>query len=205
ARHDPKQRRLAGAVQAEHADLRAGIEAQADVAQDVPLGRNDLGETVRGIDVLCHVFPTKRRWRGGRGLRLSANAAQTQTAPRARSGGISPEMGSEPFSAFRFTPRASRAGDEPMIVITGPEIAAYGFPDGHPFGPDRHDAFVAELELSGVAARVEGRRAREASREEIESFHTPEYVDFVIEMSERGRGLLDAGVAPSLAGVYEAA
>lgn len=92
-----------------------------------------------------------------------------------------------------------------MIVITGPEIAAYGFPDGHPFGPDRHDAFVAELERSGVASRVEQRHAREASRDEIEYFHTPEYVDFVIELSEHGRGLLDAGDTPAYPGVYEAA
>ena len=92
-----------------------------------------------------------------------------------------------------------------MIVITGPEIAAYGFPDGHPFGPDRHDAFVAELERSGVASRVEQRHAREASRDEIEYFHTPEYVDFVIELSERGRGLLDTGDTPAYPGVYEAA
>lgn len=92
-----------------------------------------------------------------------------------------------------------------MIVITGPEIAAYGFPHGHPFGPDRHDAFVAELERSGVAARVERRRARQASREEIEYFHTPEYVDLVIELSERGSGLLDMGDTPAYPGVYEAA
>jgi acetoin utilization protein AcuC len=92
-----------------------------------------------------------------------------------------------------------------MIVITGPEIAEYGFPNGHPFGPDRHDAFVAELERSGVAARVEQRSAREASRAEIEYFHTPAYVDLVIELSERGHGLLDMGDTPAFPGVYEAA
>ena len=39
ARHDPQQRGLAGAVQAEHADLGAREEAQGDVAQDDPLRR----------------------------------------------------------------------------------------------------------------------------------------------------------------------
>ncbi|MFO7285970.1 MAG: acetoin utilization protein AcuC [Gammaproteobacteria bacterium] len=92
-----------------------------------------------------------------------------------------------------------------MIVITGPEIAAYGFPEGHPFGPDRHDAFVAELERSAAASRVERRRAPPASREEIEWFHAPEYVDRVIELSERGRGYLDHGDTPAFPGVYEAA
>src|SRR6185503_5632464 len=52
--HDPKQRRLARAVQAEHADLRAGEEAQADVAQDVALRRNDLADAVHREDVLGH-------------------------------------------------------------------------------------------------------------------------------------------------------
>src|SRR5690606_3032157 len=92
-----------------------------------------------------------------------------------------------------------------MIVITGPEIAAYGFPNGHPFGPDRHDAFIAELDRSAAAPRIERRRAREASRAEIEYFHTPEYVDLVIELSERGGGYLDAGDTPAYPGVYEAA
>lgn len=92
-----------------------------------------------------------------------------------------------------------------MIVITGPEIASYGFPGGHPFGPDRHDAFIAELDRSPIAARVERRRSREAHRDELEWFHTPEYVDRVIELSEHGRGYLDAGDTPAYAGVYDAA
>src|SRR5690606_36616268 len=75
ARHDPEQRGLAGAVQAQHADLRSGIETEADLAQDVPLRRNDLRKTVRGIDVLCHLIPVKKRRPAGWGLRLSANAA----------------------------------------------------------------------------------------------------------------------------------
>src|SRR5690606_5782344 len=76
---------------------------------------------------------------------------------------------------------------------------------GHPFGPDRHDAFVAELERSAAASRVERRRAPPASREEIEWFHAPEYVDRVIELSERGSGYLDMGDTPAFPGVYEAA
>ena len=42
ARHDAQQRGLARAVQAEHADLGAGKEAQGDVAQDDPLGGTTL-------------------------------------------------------------------------------------------------------------------------------------------------------------------
>lgn len=92
-----------------------------------------------------------------------------------------------------------------MILITGPEIAAYGFPNGHPFGPDRHDAFLAEFERSPAAAKVERRRARLATREEIEWFHTPEYVERVVALSMSGEGFLDGGDTPAYAGVYEAA
>jgi acetoin utilization protein AcuC len=92
-----------------------------------------------------------------------------------------------------------------VILISGPEIARYGFPHGHPFGTDRHAAFMAQLERSPVAATLERRSARQATREELEYFHTPRYVDRVIELSARGSGLLDAGDTPAFPGVYEAA
>jgi acetoin utilization protein AcuC len=44
-----------------------------------------------------------------------------------------------------------------------------------------------------------------ATREELLWFHTPEYVERVAELSERGSGLLDAGDTPAFPGVYEAA
>lgn len=92
-----------------------------------------------------------------------------------------------------------------MLLITGPEIAAYGFPNGHPFGPDRHDAFVAEFERSPVAAQVERRAPRLATRDEIEWFHTQDYVERVVSLSMRGSGFLDGGDTPAYPGVYEAA
>jgi acetoin utilization protein AcuC len=92
-----------------------------------------------------------------------------------------------------------------VILIHGPEIAAYGFPEPHPFGVDRHDAFMAELEQSDVYGHLEKQRARLATREEVEYFHTPSYVDRVAELSQRGAGLLDSGDTPAFAGVYEAA
>ena len=94
---------------------------------------------------------------------------------------------------------------DPIIVITGPELAAYGFPNGHPFGSDRHDAFMAELEQSACISAVDRQLSREASREEIEFFHAPEYIDLVIKLSETGAGYLDGGDTPAYLGVYEAA
>ena len=50
--HDLEQRRLARAVQADHADLGAGKERQRDVLQDLLAPRIGLGELVHVIDVL---------------------------------------------------------------------------------------------------------------------------------------------------------
>lgn len=92
-----------------------------------------------------------------------------------------------------------------VIVISGEELASYGFPDGHPFGPDRHDVFMEELGRSPHEARIVQRPSRMASRDEIEQFHTTGYVDRVRELSELGYGLLDAGDTPAYPGIYEAA
>jgi acetoin utilization protein AcuC len=89
------------------------------------------------------------------------------------------------------------------ILIAGPEIAAYGFPGGHPFGPDRHAAFMAELERSAVFGELELVRAPRAGRDALASFHTHAYIDFVERQSSSGHGLLDRGDTPAYPGVFE--
>lgn len=89
--------------------------------------------------------------------------------------------------------------------MLGEQLARYGFGDGHPFGPDRHGAFVHEFEQRGLAAHVALLEPREASVAELLLFHTPEYVRFVQERSQAGTGLLDAGDTPAFRGVFEAA
>lgn len=91
------------------------------------------------------------------------------------------------------------------LLISGPELAAYGFPGGHPFGPDRHAAFIAELERSPAFVALTKLSPPVASRAQLELFHTSEYVDFVQAASARGSGLLDQGDTPAFPGVYEAA
>jgi hypothetical protein len=54
ARHDLQHGRLARAVQAQQADLRAREEGQRDVLDDLALGRNGLADTVHRVDVLRH-------------------------------------------------------------------------------------------------------------------------------------------------------
>jgi acetoin utilization protein AcuC len=92
-----------------------------------------------------------------------------------------------------------------VLLISGDEIARYGFPEGHPFGPDRHDAFMRELHARGLDGRVQRGSPRLASRDELESFHTPEYVELVRERSATGHGYLDGGDTPAFRGVFEAA
>ena len=85
AGHDLQQRGLAAAVEAEHADLRAGEEGQADVLQDLPLRRHDLADAVHGVDVLGHgggsLERGKRARRRQRETRYCRRMARLVTEP----------------------------------------------------------------------------------------------------------------------------
>jgi len=91
------------------------------------------------------------------------------------------------------------------VLIAGKELGSYGFPNGHPFGVDRYGAFMAEVERSERFADLLAMPPRLATRAELEWFHTPTYIDRVLELSKRGSGLLDAGDTPAFPGVFEAA
>src|SRR5580693_7529961 len=90
-------------------------------------------------------------------------------------------------------------------VVVSERLARYGFGAGHPFGPDRLGAFVREFESRGLHRRVQIVEPRDASHDELLSFHTAEYVDLVRERSISGQGFLDGGDTPAFRGVYEAA
>lgn len=92
-----------------------------------------------------------------------------------------------------------------VMLISGDAIAAYGFGDGHQFGPDRHDAFMREFQSSGLASRVLHGEPRLATEAELTSFHTPRYVHFVHERSASGIGFLDGGDTPAQRGIYSSA
>jgi acetoin utilization protein AcuC len=92
-----------------------------------------------------------------------------------------------------------------VAVVVSERLARYGFGDGHPFGHDRHAAFVREFEARGLDKRVHVLEPRLAAEDELLAFHTQTYVDFVRERSASGQGYLDAGDTPAFRGVYEAA
>jgi acetoin utilization protein AcuC len=89
-------------------------------------------------------------------------------------------------------------------LYVGEALGRYGFPHGHPFGPDRQDAFWKEAEKRGLPDRVALREPREANREEIERFHKHEHVERVRLLSVEGYGSIDYGDTPAYPGVYDA-
>jgi acetoin utilization protein AcuC len=89
--------------------------------------------------------------------------------------------------------------------VLGERLARYGFPEGHPFGPDRHAAFVREFQQRGLDARVQLLEPRDALIGELQLFHTPDHIRFVMERSQAGTGWLDGGDTPAYRGVFEAA
>ena len=92
-----------------------------------------------------------------------------------------------------------------VLVYKGSEIAAYGFGDPHPFGTDRHDVFHSELSKSGLDAFIDYGHPRPALVDELALFHTAEYIDKVSRLSTAGKGWLDDGDTPAVAGIYDAA
>jgi acetoin utilization protein AcuC len=101
------------------------------------------------------------------------------------------------MSAFPKNPR--------VCLYGGEGLGRYGFPHGHPFGPDRLDAFWKEAEGQGLLEKGRVLEPVAADRAVIERFHTPAYVDRVQTLSTRGEGFLDWGDTPAFPGVYEAA
>ncbi len=88
-------------------------------------------------------------------------------------------------------------------VYGGAALAAYGFPDGHPFGPDRFDAFWQEFQRRGLDQRVTVREPASCERDDLLRFHTEDYVDRVEAQSRTGEGNLDYGDTPAYRGVFE--
>lgn len=96
-------------------------------------------------------------------------------------------------------------GASDTCLVAGERIARYAFGDGHPFGADRHDAFLREIQAAGLDRRVRMLAPRRATHQELLLFHRPEYVELVEARSVTGDGYLDAGDTPAWKGMFEAA
>lgn len=95
--------------------------------------------------------------------------------------------------------------DPAVCVYVGEDLALYGFGNGHPFGPDRLDAFWNEARRRDLEHKVRVCKPQLASQEIIEQFHTHDYVERVKALSETGEGYLDYGDTPAVQGIYTAA
>lgn len=91
-----------------------------------------------------------------------------------------------------------------VSLYVGETLGKYGFPNGHPFGPDRQDAFWKEAVKQDLNRSVSVCEPKPATREEIERFHTAEHVERVDKLSQLGYGSIDYGDTPAYPGVYDA-
>jgi acetoin utilization protein AcuC len=92
-----------------------------------------------------------------------------------------------------------------VCVFVGEALAAYGFGEGHPFGPDRMQRFWDRMLELGLDRRVNVRDPVVAEEAQILRFHGRDYLARVREQSISGEGYLDCGDTPAFKGVYEAA
>ncbi len=92
-----------------------------------------------------------------------------------------------------------------VSLYVGEALGKYGFPNGHPWGPDRQDAFWKETLKQGLDKEAQLAAPRMATRAEIELFHKVDYVARVNDLSEIGHGDIDLGDTPAFPGVYDAA
>ena len=90
-------------------------------------------------------------------------------------------------------------------VFVGDELAAYGFPDGHPFSVQRHAAFYRSLTASGLDKKCCICTPQSADIKVLQLFHTKDYISRVQQLSKKGFGYLDAGDTPAFPGVFESA
>ncbi len=90
-------------------------------------------------------------------------------------------------------------------VYTGEALAQYNFGEDHPFGPRRLHAFTDAFYQQQLDERVDILEPISCSREQLELFHDPAYIERVRKQSKLGVGYLDHGDTPAFTGVYEAA
>jgi acetoin utilization protein AcuC len=90
-------------------------------------------------------------------------------------------------------------------VYLGEKLAAYGFGNDHPFGPQRHHVFEQAFYQQQLDQRVDILPPVKTERKTLELFHTEDYIEKVIEQSKFGVGYLDNGDTPAFTGMYEAA
>ncbi|MBL4762328.1 MAG: acetoin utilization protein AcuC [Gammaproteobacteria bacterium] len=92
-----------------------------------------------------------------------------------------------------------------VAVVAGSELADYHFGEEHPFGPQRHQAFLDGMENHQLMDKVAWLEPVRCDLNALQSFHTDEYIKKVNYCSKIGHGYIDQGDTPARKGIYEAA
>jgi acetoin utilization protein AcuC len=95
--------------------------------------------------------------------------------------------------------------ENPLTLYFGESLGRYGFGDGHPFGPDRIQAFWQETVKRGLDKQLTIAAPQQCTDTPLLAFHTEDYLSQVKQQSVTGSGYLDQGDTPAFKGVYEAA
>ena len=92
-------------------------------------------------------------------------------------------------------------------VFFGDESSKYGFGITHPFNSNRIYSFWSKFEEMSLdkSNKIIIEKPRLAHDEELQQFHTREYIDLVKDYSQSKRGFLDKGDTPAFEGMFEAA
>ena len=93
----------------------------------------------------------------------------------------------------------------PVSIYFGDSLGAYGFGDGHPFGPDRIQAFWKETTRRGLQKKVNICAPQSCTETDLALFHTAPYIQKAKALSSAGSGFLDCGDTPAVKGIYESA
>jgi len=102
------------------------------------------------------------------------------------------------------TPRLKTMSRNSCCVYLSDKLAAYGFGNEHPFGPQRHHVFEQAFYKQGLEKKADVLEAVACDRHNLELFHTPQYIEKVIEQSRFGVGYLDHGDTPAFIGMFDA-
>ncbi len=89
-----------------------------------------------------------------------------------------------------------------LCVYLGEELGRYGFGEGHPFGVQRYNRFVDELERRELIQKLKISKPAVATEEQLCLFHTAEYIVLVKKLSLSGEGYLDTGDTPAFVGIF---
>jgi len=88
-------------------------------------------------------------------------------------------------------------------VYLDEQLAGYGFGEEHPFNNNRFGAFKDAFLRKRLEPEVQILKGKSCSRSDLETFHSPDFIDFIIKKSKTGEGYLDHGDTPAFKGVYD--